>query len=643
MKWVLKLAVGGLSTGLLVYLLHVYPFVWPLLIHRPRGWLHTLMVDYITANATPGDGVDYVVVVGFALAILLVDWLYTKCFSTNNIYGSSSFMNWREAGRFTTPLLPWLLGLLWWLFRLPFLLTIGTLQGVGLIGRSIHIQQQNTQTSKATASSRFVLGSNLGRTVFLDEKQQQEHVIMTAPTGSGKSSQVIIPNLLREEGGRSEFIADLMDELYPICAGVLALSHQVWRFAPTNPQESMGYNPLTHIEGARDAWMLGDGWVKNTGQSKDPYWDLCAALVISSLAMHIREVEPDAPFSRLSDLIAEMSYDQLKDLLTNSSSEPARRFAGPFVNYMAQNERLVGSVMTSIIVRFQMMNSDDVRTTTAKNEIDFNRMVEMPTSLFLSIPADETEYHKPLLACFTMQMFRAWRKRANKNRSRRLPRQVACYLDEFANVGYIPDFPKFISTARHFGVCLFLAIQNFSQLSALYGREGEETILNNAKTHLVFPGTGLRETEYYSKRMGETTVKTQTHTTTGTGSYAQDSWTQGETGRHLMTPDEIRTMPPRTILMVPAAFKVLLLKAKPYYEDWRLSRLANLPFAPQWIRVQPEPTPTPSFSSKPAGLSSPQQTQGGTSSKQTQSKGNSSSNSSMPQDDDNDEQYFLKE
>jgi type IV secretion system protein VirD4 len=627
MKWILKLIVAGLVTGLLVYLFHLYPFAWPLLVHRPPGWLYTLLNDYVIATQTPAGRPDLFIVLVFSLALSLVMFVHVKLFSRTTNYGSAGFMGWLEAGRFAAPIFSGLFGLLFWILRVPFFLVLVTFRGAGALGRGIYVHQQNVQAGNAPAASRLVIGACQGRTIFLNKEQQQEHVLMTAPTGSGKSSEVIIPNLLREEGARSVFIADLMDELYPLCAGALARCHQVWRFAPVRPSESQGYNPLAAIEDARDAWMVANCWVENTGRSKESYWDDCARLLISALAMHLHQEEPDAPFSRLSDILAQMPYEQLKQLLSDSPSEAVRRFAGPFINYMTLNERLVGSIMTTIINRFQVMNSDEVRMVTAKNEIDFQRMVEVPTALFLSIPSDETGFHRPLLASFTMQMFRTWRKRVNRSQSRRLPVEVACYLDEFGNLGSIPDFPAFISTARHFGVCLFMAIQNFSQLSASYGKEGEETIMNNAKTHLVFPGAGLRETEYYSKRIGEATVGTQTYTTTEAGSASRNSWTQSETGRPLMTPDEIRTMSSHSILMVPASFKPLLLKAKRYYEDPRLARLANLPYHPQWVRVQPEP---PASSGSTLGLPGAQQA----------NTAASQPSSSVSQEDD-DEQHFL--
>lgn len=548
----IKIMIGLLTLGMLAYLIFAdYPLVLLFLKHQPKEWIHVLLF-----NNMKFEGPNPIVILMIMGGLYLLVSLLLR-FRTSTTYGSARFAGRRQAQRFTAPGKFVRGGL--WLLRAPISLANVTFHAANAVLNGAHAQRRNWQIGNTTATSSFVLGRYHGQIIVLNERQQNEHLLMTVPTGGGKSSLAIIPNLLREQGSRSLFIADLVNELYPITAGAVARFHRVWLFAPTMSQESQGYNPLAYVTDARDAWLLADCWVKNTGEGKDPYWSNCARLLIMAVALHLRKVEPNAPFSRLSDIITTMPFEDLKTLLSASPSEPARRAGGEFVRYMALNERLVGSIMTDMGNRFQVLHSDEIRAVTATNEIDFCQMIEEPTALYLSIPSSETEFYRPLLACFTMQMFRIWQHRVEHSHARKLPLPVACYLDEFSNIGSIPDFPNFISTARHFTVALFLAIQNFSQMETNYGKQGAETIMNNARTHLVFPGAGLRETEYYSKRIGETTVRTQSRSSASSGS-TYSTWTEGEARRPLMTPDEIRTMPSGTILMVPSASAPLLLR-----------------------------------------------------------------------------------
>jgi type IV secretion system protein VirD4 len=457
---------------------------------------------------------------------------------------------------------------------------------------SLHLLKRASTAQEAQQGSMFVVGSYRGRVIALREKEQEEHTLLTASTGGGKTTLEIAPNLLRETGSRSLFIADLKNELYRITAGTLAKRHQIWWFTPLRPEVSHGYNPLAHVRNAMDANMFADCWVKNTGESDDPFWTNCARYLICSIVLHLRATEPDAPLSRLADFIASKSFEEIKQELTESPSAEAKRKAANFLANMAHNERLIGSIMTDIGNRFQLFDSENVRAVTSVNEIDFNAMVDEPTALYLSIPRSEVPIYKPLMAAFTMQMFRAWEQRATNDPRGTLPRGIACYMDEFANIGHIPGYAHFISTARYLRVSLLMVLQNFSQLDAAYGSDDAETIRANANTHLLLPGAGLRECQYYSERIGNATVPTWTRSRKpGAWTGLADTWTESEAQRRLLTPEEIRTMPPRSVLLLRSTLPPMVLTATPYYEDRSLNRLANIPY--EFAHMRPEPPAAP--------------------------------------------------
>lgn len=467
-------------------------------------------------------------------------------------------------------------------FARPLLHTLKALLAL-LLKRSATIQDERQR-------SVFVVGNYRGQIIALKEKEQEEHTLLTASTGGGKSTLEIIPNLLRETGSRSLFISDLKNELYRLTAGTLARHHAIWWFTPLRPDISHGYNPLAHVHNAMDANMFADCWVRNTGESDDPFWTNCARYLICSIVLHLRTTEPHASLSRLADFIASKSFEEIKTALTESPSVEAKRKAANFLANMAHNERLIGSIMTDIGNRFQLFDSENVRSVTAVNEIDFSAMVDSPTALYLSIPRSEVPIYKPLMAAFTMQMFRAWEQRAANSPRGTLTRGIACYMDEFSNIGHIPGFAHFISTARYLRVSLLMVLQNFSQLDAAYGSDDAETIRANANTHLLLPGAGLRECQYYSDRIGNTTVQTWTRSRKpGDWTGLADTWTQGEAQRKLLTPEEIRTMPPRSVLLLRSTLPPMLLTATPYYEDRSLSRLADIPY--EVLPVRPEPAP----------------------------------------------------
>jgi type IV secretion system protein VirD4 len=409
----------------------------------------------------------------------------------------------------------------------------------------------------------------------LSERQQESNILLTAPVGSGKSSCVIIPSLLREHGHRSLFIADLKGERYHLTAGALAQRLRIWLLAPTQAAISQHYNPLAHIHTVEDAQDFAECWISNTGEHQDRYWSNTARLLISTVVLHLRATQRSAPFSRLADIFTTMSFEQLKTMLIVSPSAAARQATGGFLEHLAFNERLVGSIMTDIGNRFQLLSSQEIREVTASNEIDFQQMVHDPTALYLSVPRHATKRLQPLLACLTMQMVTTWERYAERQSTGALPRSIACYFDEFTNIGSIPGCAELISAARSRRIAIIMAIQSFSQRTARYGEADAETIKSNAVTHLLLPGAGLQETCYYSERIGDTTVPTQTLATNAeAGNHPLR--TQGETRRRVLTPEELRTLPENTMLMVSKSSFPVLVKTKPYFRDAYLRGLARI-------------------------------------------------------------------
>jgi type IV secretion system protein VirD4 len=132
-----------------------------------------------------------------------------------------------------------------------------------------------------------------------------------------------------------------------------------------------------------------------------------------------------------------------------------------------------------------------------------------------------------------------------------------------------------IATLRSRQVALLLACQGFAQLEERYGKAGAETILSNASTHLVLPGVGQREAEFYARRIGKTTITTWSSSRRGRWEVSSQ---RGETARWLIEPNEIRTLSERQVLVLADVAAPLLVQVKPYYRIRRLARRAYLPF-----------------------------------------------------------------
>ncbi len=421
----------------------------------------------------------------------------------------------------------------------------------------------------------FVVGTLGMRRIAISEQRQYEHIAIAGTTGKGKTSLFFVPSLLRERGTRSLFAFDVKSELVAKTAGALSEQHQVWVFAPEQPGFSHHYNPLAYIHSFEDAADFARCWVDNTGRSQEPFWGNICEQLIAGAALHLLAAEPKAPLSRLADILGVLSLEELQALFTHSPSRNARLVAAPALARMAKNERLVGSVLTDLANRLFLLQSERIQQVTSMNEVDFVQMAEQPTALFFCVPDYGIRRLSPLSCSFMLQMFTTWIKLANNQPQRALPLPIICYLDEFGTAGSIPHMAEYIATLRSRRVALVLAFQGFAQLEERYGKEATETILSNASTHLVLRGIGQREAEFYSRRIGDTTVVTQSRSTRGRWETTR---TRTESARRLIAPDEIRTMSEDHVLVLADVAPPLLVKAQPYYKEPRLIQRANVPW-----------------------------------------------------------------
>jgi type IV secretion system protein VirD4 len=347
-----------------------------------------------------------------------------------------------------------------------------------------------------------------------------------------------------------------------------------------------------------------------TGTSREEFWNSAPKLLVASTVLHLRAAEPNAPFSRLIDILCGTKLEDIEKMFQSSPSPIAKDVATSFFENLQKNDRLAGSIMVEMATRFFRFKNPSLREVTRTDDLDFTRMVDEPTVLFLSIPEDEAQRLEPLSACLIMQMMSAMVKRATNSPRRRLPRDFVFYMDEFANAGIIPKFTKYISTVRSRGIAFILAVQDFGQLRSTYGENGRTTILANCNTHVVFPGCGLEETRYYSEKLGQTTVETISSSERDTSDWLTRprTWTHGETHRDLMTPDELRTMRNGKLLVLIGQLHPMLVENTPYYQDPDLLVEVSMPFTPPASRVTVTPippTPPPPIIGLPAPKGAP--------------------------------------
>ena len=128
---------------------------------------------------------------------------------------------------------------------------------------------------------------------------------------------------------------------------------------------------------------------------------------------------------------------------------------------------------------------------------------------------------------------------------------VTLFLDEFANLGRIPDFPTTISVARGRGLSLVLGLQSIRQLDTLYGRDAADVIQEQCATKIVLHGLYGESAESISRALGETTVAQETPTYHPDGMFASHTtYSEQHFKRALLTADEVRRIGDNQTLLI---------------------------------------------------------------------------------------------
>ena len=334
-------------------------------------------------------------------------------------------------------------------------------------------------------------------------------------SGSGKSASYSIPNAYQCLG--SYIFTDPKGELYDRTAGYLkSKGYKVRVLNLVNPECSDGYNPLAHIRNEIDVDIIANTIVKGQSGEKasDPFWDDMAEILLKALIWYLISTRPpeeqnlascaelvraandSGGTSLLGDLINQLDY-----------THPARK------NYKSIEiapEKTRGSILSTLQSRLGKFDSKDIADLTSSDTINFEEIGQEKTAVYVVSSDTHTTYNF-LLTIFFSQMIQQLYDYADKAGGK-LPEKTFFILDEFANIGQIPDFDKKISTSRSRGISFSVILQNLDQLEAVY-EKSYETIIGNCDTHVFLGSNSTKTLEYFSKALGEKTISRDSHST----------------------------------------------------------------------------------------------------------------------------------
>ena len=385
---------------------------------------------------------------------------------------------------------------------------------------------------------------------------RNKNVLVVGGSGSGKTRFFIKPNIMQctKTKGTSIVVTDPKGTLMVETGKLLvAAGYDVRAFNTINFSKSMHYNPFSYIHSEKDILKLVTVLIANTkgeGKAGEDFWVKAETLLYISLIGYIHyELPPEKQnFSTLIDMLNKMDVREDdpdyknpvdQDFEKLAKKNPDHFAVRQYAKYRMATGKTAKSILVSCGARRAVFDIQELRDITAYDELHLDTIGEKRTALFL-IMSDTDASFNFLISMVYSQMFNLLCERADDVHGGHLPVHVRCLIDEFANIGQIPNFEKLIATIRSREISACIVLQAQSQLKAIY-KDNADTIVGNCDTLLFLGGkekTTLKEME---ELLGKETIDTF-NTGESRGREVSHSLNYQKLGKSLMSMDELAVM-----------------------------------------------------------------------------------------------------
>lgn len=385
---------------------------------------------------------------------------------------------------------------------------------------------------------------------------RNKNVLVIGGSGSGKTRFFVKPNIMQctKTKGTSLVVTDPKGTLVVECGKMLvAAGYDVRIFNTINFKKSMHYNPLSYIHSEKDILKLVTALIANTkgeGKAGDDFWVKAETLLYIALIGYIHyELLPERQnFATLIDMLDKMQVreddedfrNEIDDLFDDLAQRKPGHFAvRQYQKYKMASGKTAKSILVSCGARLAVFDIEELREITSYDELSLDTIGDKRTALFL-IMSDTDASFNFLISLAYSQLFNLLCEKADDEYGGRLPVHVRCLIDEFANIGQIPNFEKLIATIRSREISASIILQAQSQLKSIY-KDNADTITGNCDTLLFLGGkekTTLKEME---ELLGKETIDTY-NTGESRGREVSHSLNYQKLGKSLMSVDELAVM-----------------------------------------------------------------------------------------------------
>ena len=370
-------------------------------------------------------------------------------------------------------------------------------------------------------------------------------------SGSGKTRFWLTPQLLQAHS--SYVVVDPKGSILGQVGHFLQKQgYRIKVFNSVDFTKSMHYNPIAYLKTESDILKFINALITNTkgdGKEGDEFWTKAETLLYCALVAYIvfEGPEEERNMNTLVEMINSMEVREDDETFKNvvdymfdglERRSPQHFAVRQYKKYKLASGKTRSSILISCGARLAPFDIREVRELMEDDEMELDTIGDEKTVLFLIMSDTDTTFNF-ILAMLQSQLINLLCDRADDKYGGRLPVHVRLILDEFANIGQIPNFDKLIATIRSREISASIILQSQSQLKAIY-KDAAEIISDNCDSVLFLSGRGKNAKEI-SDALGKETIDSF-NTSENRGSQTSHGLNYQKLGKALMSEDEIAIM-----------------------------------------------------------------------------------------------------
>lgn len=333
-----------------------------------------------------------------------------------------------------------------------------------------------------------------------------QHVLLFAPTGSGKGVGFVIPNLLFWK--ESVLVHDIKLENYELTCGYRTnvLKQKCYTWAPADPEGySHCYNPLDWI--AKQAGKMVDDVQKiiKIVMPKQDFWENEARSMTVGVILYL--LADESVPNTFGQVVRTLRSDDVAMTLAKALDTMGDKIHP--VGYMnlsaflqkAEKER--SGVISTANSGLELWANPLIDKTTSRSDFDLRKFKKDLTTVYVGLTPDNIERLRPLMSMFYQQ---GTAFMSNKMPAKDEPYGVMYMMDEFPTVGKLEQFLAGIAYFRGYRVKLFLIVQDTQQLKGTYEDSGMNSFLSNSTYRITFAANNIETAKLISELIGNKTA-----------------------------------------------------------------------------------------------------------------------------------------